>query len=126
VSAGWDWVAEGQRIAEESRRAGELNIEAIKAGSIVFEGPLDQLKYTEATITQPESTTGTAGFVDEVHALKNEVDICRAGHCASGYTAVRLGDEVKRLNARIAQLQAAQPRTVAALHEALTHLGEGV
>jgi hypothetical protein len=64
--------------------------------------------------------------VDEVHALKNEVDICRAGHCASGYEAVRQGDEVKRLRAQLAQLQGAKPKTVAALHEALSHLGEGV
>jgi hypothetical protein len=113
VSAGWDWIAEGQRIAEASRQAGELNVEAIKAGSIVFE-------------TEPTPTTGSRGFVDEVHALKNEVDICRAGHCASGYEAVRQGDEVKRLRAQLARLQSAQPKTVAALHEALTHLGEGV
>jgi hypothetical protein len=113
VSAGWDWVAEGQRIAEESRRAGELNVEAVKAESIVF---------AEA----PDPTAGGTGFVDEVHALKNEVDICRAGHCASGYEAVRLGDEVKRLRAQVARLQGAKPKTVAALHEALSHLGEGV
>jgi hypothetical protein len=110
---GWNWVAEGQRIAEESRQAGELNVEAIKAESIVFE-------------ETPAPTTGGIGFVDEVHALKNEVDICRAGHCASGYEAVRLGDEVKRLRAQLVRLQAGQPKTVAALHEALSHLGEGV
>jgi hypothetical protein len=113
VSAGWDWVAEGQRIAEATRQAGELNVEAIKAESIVFE-------------ETPAPTTGSRGFVDEVHALKNEVDICRAGHCASGYEAVRLGDEVKRLRAQVARLQGAKPKTVAALHEALSHLGEGV
>lgn len=113
MSAGWDWVAEGQRIAEATRQAGELNVEAIKAESIVF---------AEA----PAPTTGSRGFVDEVHSLKNEVDICRAGHCASGYEAVRLGDEVKRLRAQVAQLQGAKPKTVAALHEALSHLGEGV
>jgi hypothetical protein len=113
VSAGWDWVAEGQRIAEATRQAGALNVEAIKAESIVF---------AEA----PAPTAGGTGFVDEVHALKNEVDICRAGHCASGYEAVRLGDEVKRLRAQVARLQGAKPKTVAALHEALSHLGEGV
>jgi hypothetical protein len=110
VSNGWDWIAEGQRIAQASR---SVDIDAIKAESIVFE---------EA----PASTTGSLGFVDEVHALKNEVDICRAGHCASGYEAVRQGDEVKRLRAQLARLQGAQPKTVAALHEALSHLGEGV
>jgi hypothetical protein len=110
VSAGWDWIAEGQRIAEASRN---VDIDAIKAESIVFE-------------ETPASTTGSLGFVDEVHALKNEVDICRAGHCASGYEAVRQGDEVKRLRAQLARLQGAQPKTVAALHEALSHLGEGV
>jgi hypothetical protein len=110
VSAGWDWIAEGQRIAERSRN---VDIDAIKAESIVFE-------------ETPAPTTGGIGFVDEVHALKNEVDICRAGHCASGYEAVRLGDEVKRLRAQLVRLQAGQPKTVAALHEALSHLGEGV
>jgi hypothetical protein len=110
VSAGWDWIAEGQRIAQASR---SVDIDAIKAESIVFEEAL-------------ASTTGSLGFVDEVHALKNEVDICRAGHCASGYEAVRQGDEVKRLRAQLARLQGAQPKTVAALHEALSHLGEGV
>jgi hypothetical protein len=90
-----------------------VDIDAIKAESIVFEEAL-------------ASTTGSLGFVDEVHALKNEVDICRAGHCASGYEAVRQGDEVKRLRAQLARLQGAQPKTVAALHEALSHLGESV
>ncbi|MFF3793745.1 hypothetical protein ACFYXW_27460 [Streptomyces sp. NPDC001981] len=109
MTNGWDWIAEGQRLAEQARNA-ELNIEAVKAESIVFEGQAPQV----------------GGFVEEVHALKNEVDICRAGHCPSGYEAVRLGDEVKRLRAELARLQSAQPKTVAALHEALTHLGEGV
>ncbi|QOV06181.1 hypothetical protein KGG72_gp51 [Streptomyces phage Salutena] len=101
MSNGWDWIEEGQRIAEESRRAGEVDVEAIKAESLVFDSPTLTLK---TVAPQP------AGFVDEVHALKNEVDICRAGHCDSGYKAVRLGDEVKRLRA--------------ALNEALTILGE--
>ncbi|MFE9925170.1 hypothetical protein ACFYQA_27425 [Streptomyces sp. NPDC005774] len=82
---GWDWIQEGQRIAEETRRAGEVDIDAIKASSIVFE--------------EAEPAPEVGGFVGELHALKNEVDICRAGHCASGYEAVRLGDEVKRLRA---------------------------
>ncbi|WP_327424376.1 hypothetical protein OG763_38450 [Streptomyces sp. NBC_01230] len=116
MTNGWDWVAEGQRLAEAARK---VDIEAIKAESIVFEGPLDYLKATE-----PAPAVG--GFVSEIHTLKNEVDICRAGHCASGYEAVRLGDEVKRLRAELARLQGAQPKTVAALREALTHLGEGV
>lgn len=101
MSNGWDWIEEGQRIAEESRRAGELNIDAIKAGSIVFEGPMDAMKAL--TIAPPEPIPAT-GFVDEVHALKNEVDICRAGHCESGYKAVRLGDEVKRLRVALGEV----------------------
>ncbi|MFJ6680548.1 hypothetical protein [Streptomyces werraensis] len=105
MANGWDWIEEGQRIAEESRRAGEVNVEAIKAESLVFESPMDALKRIVS-----EPTPQPAGLVDEIHALKNEVDICRAGHCASGYEAVRLGDEVKRLRA--------------ALNEALTILGE--
>ncbi|QJD50704.1 hypothetical protein SEA_ISSMI_58 [Streptomyces phage Issmi] len=117
---GWDWIDEGQRIAEDSRRAGELDLDAIKASSIVFEQPLDS-QTLEFRAPQPPQV---GGFVEELHALKNEVDICRAGHCTSGYTAVRLGDEVKRLRAELARLKQTQPRTVAALHEALTHLGE--
>ncbi|MET8111220.1 hypothetical protein [Streptomyces prasinus] len=99
---GWNWVQEGQRIAEETRRAGEVDIDAIKANSIVFEGPLDTLK----------AKADEADEADETRALKDEVDICRAGHCASGYEAVRRGDEVKRLRA--------------ALCEALTLLKEAV
>lgn len=81
-----------------------MNIETIKAESIVFEGEADALEHEQAA--RP------AGFVDEIHALKNEVDICRAGHCPSGYKAVELGDRVKRLEA--------------ALREALALLGEVV
>ncbi|AUG87244.1 hypothetical protein KGG77_gp24 [Streptomyces phage Omar] len=112
---GWDWIEEGQRIAEASRQAGELDIESIKAGSIVF---------AEQAPAPTQQAPAVGGFVDELHALKNEVDICRAGHCASGYKAVVLGDEVTRLRAEVARLREAQPKTVAALHEALTHLGE--
>lgn len=80
-----------------------MDINEIKASSIVFEGPMDGLTY---------ETPQVGGFVEELHALKNEVDICRAGHCPSGYKAVELGDRVRRLEA--------------ALREALVLLGEAV
>ncbi|MFH8414397.1 hypothetical protein [Streptomyces collinus] len=109
MSNGWNWIEEGQRIAEQNRQAqaGALDLDAVKAESIVFESPLDSLK---AVLVEPP--TRQSSFVDEVHALKNEVDICRAGHCTSGYKAVELGDRVKRLET--------------ALREALALLGEGV
>lgn len=105
---GYGWIDEGQRIAEDTRRGGELDLAAIKASSIVFEQPLDTQTLEFKAPPPPQ----VGGFVEELHALKNEVDICRAGHCTSGYTAVRLGDRVKRLEA--------------ALREALTLLGEAV
>ncbi|AXH70261.1 hypothetical protein SEA_HAIZUM_57 [Streptomyces phage Haizum] len=42
MTNGWDWIQEGQRIAEEARQAGELDIESIKAASIVFNAPAER------------------------------------------------------------------------------------
>ncbi|ATI18678.1 hypothetical protein SEA_AMETHYST_56 [Streptomyces phage Amethyst] len=42
MTNGWDWIREGQRIAEEARQAGELDIESIKAASIVFDQPAER------------------------------------------------------------------------------------
>ncbi|MEV5330815.1 hypothetical protein [Streptomyces werraensis] len=107
MSNGWDWIREGQRIAEQSRQArgGELDLDAVRAESVVFESPMDALKRIVS-----EPTPQPASLVDEIRDLKNEVDVCRAGHCESGYEAVRLRDQNKRLRA--------------ALDEALKILGE--
>lgn len=110
MANGWDWIEEGQRLAEEARRARELDIDAIKAGSIVFEGPLDALKAAGIVVGAVSSELGVGALAGSLADVVREVGLCRAGHCASGREAARLGDEVKRLRA--------------ALNEALTILGE--
>ncbi|MGW3323919.1 hypothetical protein [Streptomyces virginiae] len=101
---GWDWVQEGQRIAEESMRAGELDIDAIKASSIVFEGPLDTLAapLIEESVAQPApKVSGLAGdFADMVRELEN----CRAGHCEAAYKQNSIGGEARYVVSKIASI----------------------
>ncbi|MCY0933670.1 hypothetical protein [Streptomyces sp. H34-S4] len=152
MSNGWDWVREGQRIAEESMRAGELDIEAIKAGSIVFEGPLvtDDMKrelenchagHCEAAYKQ-NSIGGEARHV--VHKIARVVgqpmspaldrDIWSPANMGRVIAAVQqlvneneaLRDENLRLRVELVRLREAKPATLKALHEALSLLGDGV
>ncbi|ATI18921.1 hypothetical protein SEA_SQUEAKYCLEAN_58 [Streptomyces phage SqueakyClean] len=162
MTNGWDWVEEGQRIAEEARQAGELDIDAIKASSIVFEGPLDALKYAEVEHQVAEPAPKLGGFVGDLADMARELENCRAGHCEAAYKQNSIGGEARFVVNKIAQIVGApwsppldgnvwspanmgrviakvqelvneveslrknQPKTVAALREALVHLGEGV
>ncbi|QPB09884.1 hypothetical protein KGG73_gp50 [Streptomyces phage Sentinel] len=155
-------MQEGQRIAEESRRAGELDIDAIKASSIVFEGPLDALKYGQVEQAVAEPAPKVGGFVGDLADMVRELENCRAGHCEAAYKQNDIGGQARHVVGKIAaivgqpmsppldrnvwspanmgrviaavqelvneveDLRKKQPKTIAALHEALTHLGEGV
>ncbi|WAB08761.1 hypothetical protein SEA_ANDRIS_57 [Streptomyces phage Andris] len=107
---GWNWVEEGQRIAEESRQAGELDIEAIKASSIVFEGPADALKYAtvEHQVAQPAPKLG--GFVGDLADMARELENCRAGHCEAAYKQNSIGGEARYAVGKIAAI-VGQPMT---------------
>ncbi|MFF4510624.1 hypothetical protein [Streptomyces mirabilis] len=100
---GWDWIEEGQRIAEESRQAGELNIEAIKASSIVFEGPLDALKYAGIEQQEAEPAPKVGGLAGDLADIVREVELCRAGHCDAAYRQNEQGGEARDVVARIAK-----------------------
>ncbi|MCD2462424.1 hypothetical protein MBT42_02475 [Streptomyces sp. MBT42] len=162
MTQGWDWIEEGQRIAEDARQAGELDIDAIKASSIVFEGPLDALKYAEVEHQAAEPAPKLGGFVGDLADMARELENCRAGHCEAAYKQNSIGGEARFVVNKIAKIVDApwsppldgnvwspanmgrviakvqelvnevealrknQPKTVAALREALTHLGEGV
>ncbi|MGM9381075.1 hypothetical protein [Streptomyces antibioticus] len=101
MSNGWDWIQEGQRIAEESRRAGEVDIEAIKASSIVFEGPLDTLKAA-GIIAEPAPKVG--GLAGDLADVVREVELCRAGHCEAAYKQNSQGGEARHVVAKVAQV----------------------
>jgi hypothetical protein len=103
VSNGWDWIAEGQRIAEETRNAGELNVEAIKAESIVFEGPLDYLKAAEIERQEAEPAPKVGGLAGDLADIVREVELCRAGHCDAAYRQNEQGGEARDVVARIAK-----------------------
>lgn len=98
---GWGWIKEGERISEQNRqaRAGAVDVEAVKAESLVFDTPTLTLR-----------TVQPADLIEEIRDLKNEVDVCRDGYCENGYEAARLREENERLRS--------------ALNEALTILGE--
>jgi hypothetical protein len=173
VSSGWNWVEEGQRIAEETRRGGELDIDAIKASSIVFEGPMDIMKAAQIEHLVAEPAPKVGGLAGDLADIVREVEVCRAGHCDAAYRQNEQGGEARHIVAEIAKVvgvplstafirpldgnvwsprnmarvlegvkqlvnehqvlreeHAARDKketiTVKALHEALTHLGEGV
>lgn len=164
MSNGWDWIEEGQRIADETRQAGEVNIDAIKASSIVFnqpepappvyEGEFDYFRATARTKQPAEYTT------------------CLMSRCPSLYYENEIGGQARNVVAQVAKLAAVElsppldgniwspanmqrvvtavaaivqerdqllhqrdagsigsrernGKTVAALREALVHLGEG-
>ncbi|MFJ3775261.1 hypothetical protein ACIPX0_26570 [Streptomyces sp. NPDC090075] len=122
------WFARPVPLAQSPQAMTQgADIDAIKAGSIAFKD--DETMTLRIAEPDPEpSPPSPASFVDEIHGLKNEVDLCRAGHCESAYKAgadvERLTAEVERLAQENADLRAGQPKTVAALREALVALGE--
>jgi hypothetical protein len=100
---GWNWVAEGQRIAEETRRAGEVDIDSIKAQSIVFEGPLDALKAADIGITVSEPAPKVGGLAGDLADIVREVELCRAGHCEAAYAQNSKGGEARDVVGQIAK-----------------------
>ncbi|MFG2923925.1 hypothetical protein ACGFYA_20795 [Streptomyces sp. NPDC048305] len=94
--AGWNWIEEGERISAESRRIAGLT-EEVRAESIVF-------NCQAAFEDEPDRNEGWA--VERENS--------------------RLRAENLRLRAEIVRLREARPKSVAALHEALVLLGEGV
>ncbi|AXQ62382.1 hypothetical protein SEA_TRVXSCOTT_56 [Streptomyces phage TrvxScott] len=107
MSNGWDWIQEGQRIAEESRRAGEVDIEAIKASSIVFEGPLDTLQAVSAGVVESqvaEPAPAVGGFVGDLADMVRELENCRAGHCEAAYKQNSQGGEARHVVAKVAMV----------------------
>jgi hypothetical protein len=100
---GWDWVAEGQRIAEETRRIGEVDINAIKAASLVFEGPMDHLKAAEIGVTEAEPAPKVGGLAGDLADIVREVELCRAGHCEAAYEQNSKGGEARDVVAQIAK-----------------------
>ncbi|QFG12469.1 hypothetical protein SEA_ALVY_60 [Streptomyces phage Alvy] len=104
MSNGWDWIQEGQRIAEESRRAGEVDIEAIKASSIVFEGPLDTLKAAGIVASVAEPAPKVGGMAGDLADIVREVELCRAGHCEAAYKQNSQGGEARYVVGKVAQV----------------------
>ncbi|UFD97993.1 hypothetical protein PQC18_gp55 [Streptomyces phage Pablito] len=155
MSNGWNWIEEGERISAESRRLAGLT-EEVRAESIVFpeamvyEGELDALKA--AVATRPARPCREDGFCDAVY---RENDIGGEARHIVGLLAkvvgVKLGPNPLDGNVwspanMMRVVEAAQElagehevlrkelhdrdtndvKTVAALREALAHLGEGV
>jgi cytochrome c2 len=100
---GWDWVAEGQRIAEETRRIGEVDIASIKANSLVFEGPMDHLKAAEIGATETEPAPKVGGLAGDLADIVREVELCRAGHCEAAYAQNSKGGEARDVVGQIAK-----------------------
>ncbi|ATI18840.1 hypothetical protein SEA_DIANE_56 [Streptomyces phage Diane] len=103
MANGWDWIREGQRIAEEARQAGELDIESIKASSIVFdhsaerkvdplnEGPVEPEPFSYfGTAAKPKPP---AGYYD-----------CLSRRCEALYYENEVGGEARGVVGQIANL----------------------
>jgi hypothetical protein len=99
VSNGWDWVREGQRLAQQARRERELDIDAVKAESIVFEGGLDTIAHSTA---EPAPKVG--GFAGDVADMVRELENCRAGHCEAAYKQNGIGGEARYVVGKIAAI----------------------
>lgn len=108
MSNGWDWVAEGQRIAEDARNAGEVDIEAIKAESMVFEGPMDYMKAAEIEHLEAEPAPKVGGLAGDLADVVREVELCRAGHCEAAYKQNSQGGEAREIVAQIAKVVGVQ------------------
>ncbi|MFF4054653.1 hypothetical protein ACFYZ0_02560 [Streptomyces sp. NPDC001708] len=156
MSDEWGWFREGQRIAEDTRCGGEVDIDAIKAGSIVF-------KTSAIEHAVGEQAPKVGGFAGDLAEMVRELENCRAGHCEAAYKQNSEGGEARHIVSLIARevglplgediidrniwspanmmrvvvavqelvkqhetLKQGQPNAVAALREALSHLGEGV
>ncbi|WP_329289492.1 hypothetical protein [Streptomyces pseudovenezuelae] len=156
MSDEWGWFREGQRIAEDTRRGGEADIEAIKASSIAFKG-----STIEHAVGEPAPKVG--GFAGDLAEMVRELENCRADHCEAAYkqnseggvarhivsliaqeVGLSLGDDivdrniwspanmmrvvvaVQELTMQHKALTQGKPNAVAALREALAHLREGV
>lgn len=99
MSNGWDWINEGQRIAEEARQARALDLDAVKAESIVFEGPLDAIQYS---IAEPAPKVG--GMAGDLADMVRELENCRAGHCEAAYKQNSQGGEARHVVQKVAMV----------------------
>ncbi|MEU4984863.1 hypothetical protein [Streptomyces sp. NPDC021969] len=99
MSNGWNWIEEGQRIAEQNRQARELDLDAVKAESIVFEGPVDAITYS---IAEPAPKVG--GFVGDLADMARELENCRAGHCEAAYKQNSEGGQARYVVGKVAQV----------------------
>lgn len=103
VANGWDWIEEGQRIAEETRQAGEVDVEAIKAESLVFD-PLEALKSASVDRQEAEPAPRVGGLAGDLADVVRELENCRAGHCEAAYKQNSIGGEARFVVGKIAQI----------------------
>ncbi|MGW8630565.1 hypothetical protein [Streptomyces sp. NPDC055793] len=92
MSNGWDWIEEGQRIAEQNRQARELDLDAVKAESIVFQAP------------PGEPAPKVGGMAGDLADIVREVEVCRAGHCEAAYKQNEQGGQARYVVAKVAQV----------------------
>ncbi|ATI18757.1 hypothetical protein SEA_DAUDAU_56 [Streptomyces phage Daudau] len=96
MSNGWDWIEEGQRIAEATRQAGEVNVEAIKAESIVFNDPKPAPPVYEGEFDYFKATAKTKAPAEYTN--------CLTSRCPSLYYENEIGGQARNVVAQIAKL----------------------
>lgn len=99
MTNGWDWIHQGQRIAEQSRQR-TANVDQIRAESLVFR---DQ-ETVALKAVQAEPAPSVGGFAGEFAELVKEVELCRAGHCAAAYKQNDIGGQARYVVNKIAQV----------------------
>lgn len=117
MSNGWNWIAEGRRISAEARRLAGLK-EGAMAESIVFN---HQMVSEGDAFRSEEWALGT-----ENTRLRRENLRLRAESRHQYDLAQARAQRIFELQGEIARLREAQPKSVAALREALVLLGESV
>ncbi|WP_432006343.1 hypothetical protein [Streptomyces parvus] len=116
-AGGWDWIEEGQRIKERARAVSGLT-EEVMAESVVF---------NHQALDEESEDRGESWAVEsENYRLRAEVRRLKAESRYQHCLAHARGQRIFELQGELAALREAQPKTVAALREALIHAGEGV